>query len=83
MYSVAELRKLAYRYCAATGISPSSLSELACGNNRTFERMLWEGGSCRADTAERASKWFDQHWPDDVPWPLAARRETCPGHEAA
>jgi hypothetical protein len=59
----------------ATGTSRTRLSILSAGHNRLFERLL-EGFDCRTQAAERASDWFDQNWPKEVPWPkdVAKRR---------
>jgi hypothetical protein len=58
---------------AATGTTTSRLSKLAANNNRLFER-LGEGFDCHADMVERASAFFDQHWPPEVPWPKGVAR---------
>lgn len=73
MYTVAELLQLATTYMAATGTTTSRLSKLAAKNNRLFER-LGDGFDCHADMVERASDWFDEHWPDDIEWPKDVTR---------
>jgi len=73
MYTVGELLELAHTYMAATGMTASRLSKLAANNNRLFER-LGEGFDCHADMVERASAWFDEHWPDDLKWPKGVTR---------
>lgn len=69
MYTTAELVLLARAYLAHTGMPPSNLGKLAADNDRLFIR-LFEGFDCRADTAERASAWFNAHagewWPEEV-----------------
>ena len=73
MYTVAELVELARTYVAATGITFSRLSKLAANNNRLFERLS-EGYDCHSEMAERASAWFDEHWPSDLDWPKGITR---------
>jgi hypothetical protein len=82
MYTVAELVELARVYMAATGTTASRLSKLAANNNRLFERLS-EGYDCHADMVERASGWFDEHWPDDLEWPKGVTRRAGPanGHD--
>lgn len=74
MYTVAELVELARAYMDATGVRASRLSVMAAGHNRLFERLL-EGYDCRAEMAERASRWFDNHWPAEVEWPKTVVRQ--------
>jgi hypothetical protein len=73
MYTVAELCELACAFIAGTGWTVSRLSVMAARHNRLFERLL-EGYDCRAEMCERASLWFDENWPDDVPWPKSVKR---------
>lgn len=68
MFSTADLTLLACAYCAGTGVFPSRLGAIACANNLLFIRLM-EGKGCRASTAERASRWFIENWPPNVPWP--------------
>ena len=75
MYTVAELLELARTYMAATGVTISRLSKDASDNNRLFER-LGEGFDCHADRVERASNWFDEHWPPELEWPKGVMRRT-------
>ena len=77
MYTVSELCELARHYMAHTGMTASRLSILAAQHNRLFERLL-EGYDCRATFAERASRWFDNHWPDDLPWPKTVKHQGLP-----
>jgi hypothetical protein len=74
MYTVAELVELARVYMAATGVRASRLSVMAAGHNRLFERLM-EGFDCRAEQAERASRWFDNNWPEDLEWPKTVVRQ--------
>lgn len=71
MYTVAELVLLARAYIAATGTSASTLGQKAANNDRVFNR-LFEGYDCRAETAERASAWFNEH--DGNWWPIQVQR---------
>jgi hypothetical protein len=72
MYSVSELTALARAYLAWADIAESTLSVHCCGNDRTLPRLL-AGCGCTARIAERASTWFDNHWPSDLDWPAAVR----------
>jgi hypothetical protein len=67
-YTVPELLSLGVAYMRATGMTRTRLSIESAGHNRLFERLL-EGFDCRTQAAERASDWFDEHWPTGVPWP--------------
>lgn len=75
MYSTAELIILAKAYLAWSDIAESTLSIHAVGNDKMFTR-LFAGLDCTARSAERASMWFDTHWPLGLAWPteVEARR---------
>lgn len=79
MYTASELVALATTYMAATGCTSSRLSKLAANNNRLFERLS-EGYDCHSDMCERASNWFDEHWPDDLEWPSSVMRRCAGNH---
>jgi hypothetical protein len=68
MYTETELLSLTRAYMDCCGVAESTLSVVACGNDRTLPRLL-AGCGCSARIAERASKWFDAHWPGDATWP--------------
>jgi hypothetical protein len=68
MYCTKELIALARAYLVWSGVAESTLSSHACGNDRTLPRLL-AGYDCTMRSAERASRWFDNHWPGDVDWP--------------
>lgn len=74
MYTVAELVELARVYMAAKGIPASRLSVMQSSHNRLFERLML-GFDCRAEQAERASRWFDDNWPPDLDWPKTVVRQ--------
>ena len=77
IYSVAELCTLASRYINYTGVRASRLSIQAAHHNRLFEKLL-SGYDCRMEFGERASRWFDANWPEDVPWPENIKRISRP-----
>jgi hypothetical protein len=77
MYTAAELVELGRAYMAKTGMSAWRLSLVSAGHNRLFER-LFEGYNCRTDVAEKASRYFDEHWPDDLEWPKSVSRTFPP-----
>lgn len=70
MYSTAELILLTRCYLAAhPEVAVSALGERAAGNEKLLSRLL-DGMDCTARGALAASLWFDQHWPEDLRWPL-------------
>jgi hypothetical protein len=88
MYTADELRALADAYVKATGVSRSGLSrtitgaqDSSSGNDKLIIRLL-DGGACSMKHGELMSRWFEQNWPDGVPWPLDAPKE-CSPREAA
>jgi hypothetical protein len=72
-FSTEQLRSLIRSYCAATG---STAHALGCQifeddknpNHKVLGNLL-AGRGCRLETAERASAWFVDNWPADLPWP--------------
>jgi hypothetical protein len=76
MYSTAELVVLAQAYIAWADISISRMGELAANNDKLFHR-LFAGLDCYASSAERASRWFHENWPDQLPWPPGIRSRAC------
>ncbi len=81
MYSTAELVLLARWYLWHTGIPISRLGIMAARNDKLFIR-LFQGLDCTARSAERASDWFDDNWPEDLPWPRQVRRRIKPAAAA-
>jgi hypothetical protein len=81
MYSTAELVRLANVYIDWAGISISRMGELAADNDKLFHRLM-SGLDCYASSAERASRFFDRHWPAKVAWP-ADVRPRCAAASAA
>jgi hypothetical protein len=68
MYSSNDLRLLARAYLKATGVPISTLGRQVAGNDKLFVGLL-EGRDCRALSAERASRYFDENWPPGAKWP--------------
>lgn len=69
-FSTDQLRALARTYCDGTRIKPDALSgKVFTQNNRKLFPRLLAGADCRASNAQRASRWFAENWPADVPWP--------------
>jgi hypothetical protein len=68
IYDANELCELASAYMQATRMNADKLGTLAAGHNLLFYRLM-RGADCRTQAAEKASDWFDKHWPKDVPWP--------------
>jgi hypothetical protein len=75
-HSINDVRVLARTYLEATGIGASTLSRKITGapnNHEGSQKLvprLLAGKSCRAESLELASNWFQENWPSDVPWPL-------------
>ena len=71
-YTPCEILALARAYSAAVNRSFAVIGRRACGNY-AFLYRLDQGLGCHSHTLARASAWFDDNWPDDVPWPLERR----------
>lgn len=79
MYTVSELIILARAYLAAKPeISVTRLGVRAAGTDRLFHR-LFAGHGCSSGSLERASLWFRQNWPAEIPWPqgIPPRKSDC------
>jgi len=74
MYTIDQLVVLARAYVAATGVALSTVSLRAVPGNDRFFGGLIAGRDCSARNAERAGNWFDENWPDTVPWPKEVPR---------
>lgn len=79
VYKTHELARLASEYLAFRDSQESLLGQPATasslsiamvgkGNNRLIERLL-NGSSINLTSAERASEWFINNWPDTLAWP--------------
>lgn len=70
-FSTEQLRTLIQGYCDATGSTPEALSYRIFheSKNRKALRRILDGLGCSLGTAERASAWLSENWPDDLPWP--------------
>jgi len=75
-YTTAHLSVLATAYCDGTGTSLSALGESVAGNGKLFRRLR-DGMGCTAGNAERASLWFAENWPENVPWPAEGPAPVC------
>jgi hypothetical protein len=80
--TAAELLILARAYSETTGLSLATVGERACasmtagkrgGNSKIFTRLAL-GHGCISTSIDRASRWFDENWPDDTPWPAEVPR---------
>jgi hypothetical protein len=74
MYRIAELRRLSKAYMAATDIAATTLSERMSPTNNRLIYNLVRGKDITGKNVELASDFFDQNWPEDVPWPLDEAR---------
>ncbi len=75
-HSISDVRILARVYLDAMPISARQLSlditrsdGVTTYSQKLIARLL-DGKSCRAESLELASNWFQEHWPEKVPWPL-------------
>jgi len=70
MNTARHILTIAQAYSDATGISLPSLARQATGtrNNVVFSRIA-AGKGCSTTTLDAMLAWFDENWPDDVPWP--------------
>ena len=50
------------------GLKLSTVSTYAARDGKFFDRLI-EGADCTIGTAERITKWFSDHWPEDLEWP--------------
>jgi len=48
--------------------SPSTISRLATGSGQTISR-LESGRDITTRRADRALRWFSNHWPEHLEWP--------------
>ena len=62
------LLRLADEYRAATGLALTTISKRAAGHARLIDRLR-EGCDITTRRAERALRWFHDHWLDDPDWP--------------
>lgn len=71
-------------YCAARGISLTTLGLYACDDSKLFAR-LESGGQCMPRTIERVRKYMAEHWPDGlvVPPSISPYLLPSPPQEAA
>jgi len=75
-FATTHLLALAAAYAAATKTTLSALGERAAKNPKLFKRLA-AGFDCTAGNAQRASQWFAENWPADVPWPEDVPRPDC------
>jgi hypothetical protein len=71
-HPIDDLRILARAYLEARpGMAASSLSRIVSGvkNNDKLIARIIDGKGCTMALGERASRFFEDHWPDNTPWP--------------
>lgn len=68
VFSMKQLLSLAETYASATSTSTISLAEKISGNWKLFTQIK-SGKACTAKTAEAATEWFLDNWPEDIAWP--------------
>jgi hypothetical protein len=60
---------LADSYGTAKNLSRSRVSTLVFNGGHVLNRVAEQDGDVTTATFERAVRWFDANWPDDLPWP--------------
>ena len=77
-YTRDELVILADAYGASQNKARSTVSIIVFGpkNEKTFDRLA-QGHGCNVKSVEKATVFFDRHWPDDTPWPLETPRRAA------
>lgn len=73
VYTRDQLLSLAEALSRYTGMALSTLGTRIAGNDKMFVGLA-QGGDCRLSNAERASLYFDNLWPVDLPWPIDVPR---------
>jgi hypothetical protein len=67
-------------YAEAKSLSSSRVTTIVMNSGSVY-RSLKEGKDITVGRVESAIKWFDAHWPDDLPWPEGlARPSLSPAH---
>lgn len=67
MTRIEHLITLSETFASHAGITHWAVSMRIFGKGDFF-RNLSEGRDCRTATAERALRWFDANWPEDLEW---------------
>jgi hypothetical protein len=68
MDAIAQLLRLAERYCAATGLAEATVSS-RCFTDGKRLAALRGGSEIGARRLGRALEWFSANWPDGADWP--------------
>ena len=63
------LIRLAEVYCAFKGIKLATLSRKVMADAPALEKIKAGRGSTTLTKFDFAMSWFDEHWPEDLPWP--------------
>jgi len=74
--SVHNLMLLADTYCKHCGIISTTLSRDILSDAPALDKIRTGKGSTSLRKFDQAMEWFDQNWPDDLPWP---KLEAIPG----
>lgn len=64
---------LANELAAHENVTHWAISSRIFGKGNFFQKIM-DGGDCYQSSADRASRWFAENWPDDLPWPDAIDR---------
>ena len=73
---------LASSYCESTGLSLARVSTLIFNHGSRLKNIS-DGAGLTVASAEKATSWFSDHWPDDLPWPSDIPRPVSNGEAAA
>jgi len=60
-------------YCGARGMSEARLATIIFDQGGTYKRLRL-GGDMTTHKWEEAMQWFNDHWPDEQPWPAEIPR---------
>lgn len=75
MYTPDEILILARAWAEAKGYSLATVGRRIFGfSNTHIFNSLAKGRDCRARALLKASKWFNENWPENVPWPLPYKK---------
>lgn len=75
MYTNQEILTLAQKWSDHYGLTLWTVSRRIFGKHNSMTFMNMAGGAgCHSRNLEKASRWFNENWPEDEPWPLPYRR---------
>jgi hypothetical protein len=86
MSNISLLLELCDAYAVRKVLTLSRISTVVFNDGKVIARLK-SGADITVGRLEGAIKWFDAHWPDDLPWPEGLARPSLlpanPNEEAA